>query len=55
VPKCKLKGTLPLAKMEYGNYAIQEMNAQGVYEGTINGFVKMIEHTTTAAVAIPPA
>lgn len=54
VPKCKLKGALPW-KMEYGNYMIPEMTAEGVYEGATNGFLKIVEHDTAADVAIPPA
>jgi hypothetical protein len=54
IPKCKLKGALPW-KMEYGNYMIPEMTAEGVYEGATNGFLKIVEHDTAADVAIPPA
>lgn len=54
VPKAKLKGALPW-RMEYGNYMVPEMNAQGVYEGTTNGFVKVVEHDTAEDIAIPPA
>jgi hypothetical protein len=55
VPKCKLKGALPLPKMEYGTYAIRELTAEGVYEGTAHGMAKVVSHTVAADIAIPPA
>lgn len=53
LPKVKIMQDVELASAEYGQYIIPEMTAQAVDDTTF-GIINLIEHSTVAAVAIPP-
>lgn len=52
IPKCKVMGDVTVAQFEYGRFAIPEMTVQAVPDETY-GIVKIAEHSTDTAVAIP--
>jgi hypothetical protein len=53
IPKAKIMGDFQIAMLEYGRFAIPEVTAQYVKD-TTHGLIKIIEHETAVAVAIPP-
>lgn len=54
VAKAKITGDFAIAMLEYGRFAIPDVTAQFVSDDT-HGLLKIIEHETAVAVAIPPA
>lgn len=53
VPKVRITGDVNLAMLQYGQFAVPELTAQAVADGTW-GIVNMVAHETEAAITIPP-
>lgn len=51
-PKCKLSGNLQLTA-QYQTYIIPQAEFQGVYEGTINGMMRLRKFSAPTALEIP--
>lgn len=53
LPKCKIMGDVELAVLQYGQFAIPEVEFMAVNDDTYDA-INLIEHATAASVAIPP-
>lgn len=54
IPKAKISGNFSY-KAAYSSYLVPSLDIQGVYEGTVNGFVRIRKFVSSTALTIPLA